>query len=89
VKNNNTEKQHENLAVLISGVLTHPDLPEPMLDLFQRAIADVFNEHIDQSEVDAFEKSPEYIEMIIRGYHRKAAGSLPENVLQTRTEAIP
>jgi hypothetical protein len=86
MKDNNTEKQHENLAVLISGVLNHPDLPEPMREVFREAITTAFNEHIDQSEVDAFEKSPEYIGMIIRGYQRRAAYNLPENVRQFQSE---
>jgi hypothetical protein len=73
MKNNSTAKP--TLAQLLSDVLHHPDLPAPMHCAIQEAITVVFNQHIDQSEIEEFETSPAYIEMIIRGYQKRVANN--------------
>jgi hypothetical protein len=61
----------QTLAEQISAVLNNPNLPEPLYNGIHAAINDVFNEHIDQSEVLAYEDSPERIAQILRGYQAK------------------
>lgn len=63
----------ENLANLISGVLRHNGLPEPLSDGFRDALTTFFNERIDQTELDEYQTSEEYIGQLLRGYQRRAA----------------
>jgi hypothetical protein len=55
-------------AKQVSDLLNNPDLPEPIRDGLQDGLLDLFNSHIDQSEFLDYEKSPEYVEKILRGY---------------------
>ncbi len=57
-----------DLAKQLSDLLNNPDLPEPIQDGLKDAILDTFNSHINQSEFHDYEKSPEYVEKILRGY---------------------
>lgn len=66
------------LAEMLSLVLHHPDMPEPLHDGIRDAITNLFNAHVDQDEIAEFERSPTYLEMIIRGYKKEAAGTLAE-----------
>ena len=68
-----TNKAELTLAELISEVLYHPELPEPMQEGFMQAITDVFNHDIDQSEILEYERSAPYINQVIRGYYKKHA----------------
>ncbi len=66
-----TSKNESTLPELLSQVLNHPDLPEEMGDKLEHAVSEIFNEHVDQSEIMAYEKSVPYLEMLLRGYHAK------------------
>ncbi len=55
-------------AKQVSDLLNNPDLPEPIKDGLRDGLVDLFNSHIDQSEFNDYEKSPEYVEKILRGY---------------------
>jgi hypothetical protein len=55
-------------AKQVSDLLNNPDLPEPVRDGLQDGLLDLFNSHINQSEFHDYEKSPEYVEKILRGY---------------------
>jgi hypothetical protein len=55
-------------AKQVSDLLNNPDLPEPIRDGLQDGLLDLFNSHINQSEFNDYEKSPEYVEKILRGY---------------------
>jgi hypothetical protein len=55
-------------AKQVSDLLNNTDLPEPIRDGLRDGLVDVFNSHIDQSEFLDYEKSPEYVEKILRGY---------------------
>jgi hypothetical protein len=55
-------------AKQVSDLLNNPDLPEPIRDGLQDGLLDLFNSHINQSEFRDYEKSPEYVEKILRGY---------------------
>lgn len=61
----------QSLPELLSAVLNHPDLPDPLHESIRSAVTDLFNSKIDQSEIDAFEQSPTYLSWIINGFHRK------------------
>ncbi len=61
-----------SLAEMLSGVLNHKDLPAPLLSNFRHALDDFHNSEIDQSEILEYEKSPEHIARILRGYKREA-----------------
>ncbi len=55
-------------AKQVSDLLNNPDLPEPIRDGLADGLLDLFNSHINQSEIHDYEKSPEYVEKILRGY---------------------
>ncbi len=55
-------------AKQVSDLLNNPNLPEPIKDGLQDGLLDLFNSHINQSEFHDYEKSPEYVERILRGY---------------------
>jgi hypothetical protein len=55
-------------AKQVSDLLNNPDLPEPIRDGLRGGLLELYNSHIDQSEFDDYEKSPEYVEKILRGY---------------------
>ncbi len=55
-------------AKQVSDLLNNPDLPEPIKDGLADGLLDLFNSHINQSEFHDYEKSPEYVEKILRGY---------------------
>ncbi len=55
-------------AKQVSDLLNNPDLPEPIKDGLRDGLLDLFNSHINQSEFHDYEKSPEYVEKILRGY---------------------
>ncbi len=55
-------------AKQVSDLLNNTDLPEPIRDGLQDGLLDLFNSHINQSEFHDYEKSPEYVEKILRGY---------------------
>ncbi len=57
-----------NTAKQVSDLLNNPDLPEPIKDGLADGLLDLFNSHINQSEFHDYEKSPEYVEKILRGY---------------------
>jgi hypothetical protein len=61
LKSSDTAKQ-------VSDLLNNPDLPEPIKEGLQDGLLDLFNSHINQSEFHDYEKSPEYVEKILRGY---------------------
>jgi len=69
MKKNNT--QIKPLAQLISELLRHPAMPERLGELFRKAMTDAFNEG-DQSWVDYYESSPEYIVMVLDGLEMQA-----------------
>ena len=56
------------LAEMLSTVLYHKDLPEPLEEGIMKAITDLQNEHIDQAELQAFERSPVFLEMLLRNF---------------------
>jgi hypothetical protein len=55
-------------AKQVSDLLNNTDLPEPIRDGLQDGLLELFNSHINQSEFHDYEKSPEYVEKILRGY---------------------
>lgn len=55
-------------AKQVSDLLNNPDLPEPIKDGLADGLLELFNSHINQSEFHDYEKSPEYVEKILRGY---------------------
>ncbi len=57
-----------NLAKQLADLLNNPDLPEPIQEDLKDSILNTFNSHINQSEIRDFEDSPQYIEMVLRGY---------------------
>jgi hypothetical protein len=61
-------------AKQVSDLLNNPDLPEPIRDGLQDGLLDLFNSHINQSEFHDYEKSPEYVEKILRGYAARHPG---------------
>lgn len=52
----------------LSALLNNPNLPEPIKEGLADGLLDLFNSHINQSEFHDYEKSPEYVEKILRGY---------------------
>ncbi len=61
LKSSDTAKQ-------VSALLNNPNLPEPIKEGLADGLLDLFNSHINQSEFHDYEKSPEYVEKILRGY---------------------
>ncbi len=61
-------------AKQISELLNNPNLPEPIKDGLADGLLDLFNSHIDQSEFHDYEKSPEYVEKVLRGYAARHPG---------------
>jgi hypothetical protein len=61
-------KPVSNTAKQVSDLLNNPDLPEPIRDGLADGLLDLFNSHINQSKFHDYEKSPEYVEKILRGY---------------------
>ncbi len=68
------EAETKTLAEQISEILKNPDIPTELYDAMRVALNDVFNSHIDQSEITEYETSPEFIEMILRGIKKKTGG---------------
>jgi len=62
------DKPVSDTAKQVSDLLNNPNLPEPIKDGLQDGLLDLFNSHINQSEFHDYEKSPEYVEKILRGY---------------------
>jgi hypothetical protein len=62
------ENQAGDLAKQISGLLNDPSVPEPLRESLADGLNDLYNSNIDQTEVNAHQKSPEYIEKVLRGY---------------------
>ena len=58
-------------AQTISDLLNDEELPEPLKEGITDALLDLFNTHINQDEFQDYEKSPEYVEKILRGYQAK------------------
>ncbi len=76
MKHENKMKHSQNIetsdtAKQISDLLNNPDLPEPLKDGLAEGLLDMFNSHANQDEFIEYEKSPEYVEMILRGYSAK------------------
>jgi hypothetical protein len=44
---------------------------EPLRESLADGLNDLYNSHTDQTEVNAHQKSPEYIKKILRGYSHK------------------
>jgi hypothetical protein len=61
-------KPVSNTAKQISELLNNPNLPEPIKDGLADGLTELYNSHINQSEFHDYEKSPEYVEKILRGY---------------------
>ncbi len=61
-------KPVSDAAKQVSDLLNNPDLPELIKDGLQDGLLELFNSHINQSEFHDYEKSPEYVEKILRGY---------------------
>jgi hypothetical protein len=61
LKSSDTAKQ-------VSDLLNNTDLPEPIKDGLADGLVELFNSHINQSEFRDYEKTPEYVEKILRGY---------------------
>jgi hypothetical protein len=55
-------------AKQVSALLNNPDLPEAIKEGLADGLNELFNSHIDQSEFIDYQKSPEYVEKILRGY---------------------
>lgn len=58
----------DELAVMISTLLNHPNIPQELYSNLSEAITDFFNSDIDQTEIKEFFDSPEYIAKILDGY---------------------
>jgi len=58
-------------AKQVSDLLNNPNLPGPIKDGLADGLLDLFNSHISQSEFRDYEKSPEYVEKILRGYEAR------------------
>ena len=56
------------LSVQISNVLNHPELPKEVSERLQDAMMNAFNDVPDKSDIVKYEKSPENIERILRGF---------------------
>ena len=56
-------------AQTISDLLNDEELPEPLKEAITDGLLDLFNTRINQDEFLDYEKSPEYVEKILRGYH--------------------
>lgn len=77
-KEKTKRRSEENLALLISDVLNHPDMPEHLHGCLIEALVTFCNEHIDQDQIGDFQQSPAYIEMRLRGHRAKCAGNVSE-----------
>jgi hypothetical protein len=58
----------DKAAEYISELLNDPNLPEPIREAIADGLVDMFNSHIDQTECNEHQRSPEYIAKILRGY---------------------
>jgi hypothetical protein len=56
-------------AQTISNLLNDEELPQPLKEAITDGLLDLFNTRINQDEFLDYEKSPEYVEKILRGYH--------------------
>lgn len=65
------------LAEAIAFVLNHPELPERLYNALSGEISEIFNEDCDQSSVI---DSAAYIDIIMRGYHKKKNSESVTNV---------
>lgn len=57
-----------DLAEAIAELLRRDDLPHELAEVIKDGITDLYNSKIDQTEILAFHDSPEFIEMVLRGY---------------------
>jgi hypothetical protein len=55
-------------AQTISNLLNDEELPQPLKEAITDGLLDLFNTRINQDEFLDYEKSPEYVEKILRGY---------------------
>jgi hypothetical protein len=55
-------------AQTISALLNDEELPQPLKEAITDGLLDLFNTRINQDEFLDYEKSPEYVEKILRGY---------------------
>jgi hypothetical protein len=55
-------------AQTISDLLNDEELPQPLKEAITDGLLDLFNSRINQDEFLDYEKSPEYVEKILRGY---------------------
>jgi hypothetical protein len=55
-------------AQTISDLLNDEELPQPLKEAITDGLLDLFNTRINQDEFLDYEKSPEYVEKILRGY---------------------
>jgi hypothetical protein len=55
-------------AQTISALLNDEELPQPLKEAITDGLLDLFNSRINQDEFLDYEKSPEYVEKILRGY---------------------
>lgn len=60
-----------SLAQNLSAVLRDEQLPEPLYNSIERAVAEFFNEYIDQNAAIAVQNSPEYIDAILTGFPKE------------------
>jgi hypothetical protein len=56
-------------AQTISALLNDEELPQPLKEAITDGLLDLFNTRINQDEFLDYEKSPEYVEKILSGYH--------------------
>jgi type III secretion system FlhB-like substrate exporter len=59
-----------SLAEMISAVLMHPELPEPILNEVQEALCTLYND-AEREDIDDFERSPAYVDNLISSFARK------------------
>ncbi len=62
------DAETDNLALMLSGVLTNPNLPANVYNALSRATDDVFNELPGEAnaEISAHQNSPEYLAKLIK-----------------------
>ncbi len=73
-----TTKTELTLAEMISQVLHHPELPPPLWGAIADGLDELFNEHVDQSEILNAQKQPPYINWLINGYHANSPKEVTE-----------
>ena len=66
-------KKEKSLADLLVEVLNHKDLPGSMEEAIMTGIDETFNHLEDQTEFNAYLRTPAYINMIIRAHRNNRA----------------